>query len=497
MGEIAIVGLGPGAIDSLSIGSLELLLSGQPVFLRTERHPVVAELVRRGMTYQSFDRFYEQYETFDQVYQAMVDALLAELAKNTGREIIFAVPGHPLVAEQAVRQLLAVAPAQGHRVRVLPAMSCVEAMYSTLNIDPTNGVAILDALSLDKTGFNPAIGLIITQVYDRLVAGEVKLTLMDHYPDDWRITLVRAAGIPGEEKVAEIPLYELDRLEWIDHLTSIYVPAHPKFGWDGVSSYPLDPLVKVMQTLLSPGGCPWDREQTHQTLKPYLLEETYEVVEALEEEDMHKLCEELGDLLLQIVFHAELARRAESFDLNDVIRRVTEKMIHRHPHVFGAVRVAGTKDVLINWERLKEEEKAGERPRFFLEDVPKTLPALLRADKVQSKAARVGFDWPDVAGAWSKVEEELRELRAACAGQRQEKIEEELGDLLFAVVNVARFLKINPETALNKTTAKFVKRFAYVERKGAREGKALHDLDLRQMDIWWEEAKAQEFKGKI
>lgn len=490
MGELLIVGLGPGSFDSLPVGSLELLLSGKPVYLRTERHPIVADLKRRGMAYQSFDDFYEQYGSFAQVYQAMVDTLLQKL--EGGASLIFAVPGHPLVAEEAVRLLLAAAPTRGHIVSIRPAMSFVEAMYATLGLDPSAGLSIIDALSLDKHRLNPAIGLIITQVYDRLVAGDVKLTLMEHYPDECLITMVRGAGIPGEEKTAVIPLYEMDQQDWIDHLTSVYVPAQP-----GQGSSPLDELVRVMQTLLSPAGCPWDREQTHQSLKPYLLEETYEVVEALEEEDMYKLCEELGDLLLQIVFHAELARQSQAFNLDDVIRRITEKMIHRHPHVFGEVKVGGTKEVLVNWERLKAEEKTGAPTRSYLADVPKTLPALMRADKVQNKAARVGFDWPDVSGAWEKFQEELRELQAACASRDQAKIEEELGDLIFAVVNVARFLKVNPEIGLNQTTTKFVRRFEYVEKKGASQGKDLRDLGLKQMDLWWEEAKVQENKGKF
>lgn len=251
--------------------------------------------------------------------------------------------------------------------------------------------------------------------------------------------------------------------------------------------YPLDPLIEVMDKLLAPGGCPWDREQTHLSLKRYLLEETYEVLEAIDEGDMHKLCEELGDLLLQVVFHAALATKDNRFTMNDVVQGITEKMIRRHPHVFSDVTVSGTQEVLKNWEAIKAEEKGGKIPKSVLGVVPKDLPSLMYALKVQEKAAKNGFDWPEIKGAWDKVYEELTELEAAIKGPGDTY--EELGDLLFAVVNVARFLKINPEEALLATIRKFRWRFTFIENKVDKNGKTIEEYSLEELDKWWEESK--------
>lgn len=249
----------------------------------------------------------------------------------------------------------------------------------------------------------------------------------------------------------------------------------------------LDPLMEVMDKLLGPEGCPWDKKQNHSSLKRYLLEEVYEVLEAIDEGDMHKLCEELGDLLLQVVFHGALAARDEKFSMNDVIEGITEKMIRRHPHVFGDVQVSGSEDVLINWEAIKAKEKGREQPQSLLGNVPKDLPSLMQAYKIQEKAAGVGLDWPDITGAWDKVHEELDELSAAQRGQGE--IYEELGDALFAMVNVARFLKINPEEALLATIRKFRFRFSFIEDKVDKKGKTIDEYSLEELDRWWEESK--------
>lgn len=253
--------------------------------------------------------------------------------------------------------------------------------------------------------------------------------------------------------------------------------------------YPLDPLVAVMERLLGEGGCPWDREQDHLSLRQYLIEECYEVIEAIEENNMHKLCEELGDLLLQIVFHSCLAQERGDFTIGDVVAGVTAKMIRRHPHVFGNVAVRDSDEVLVNWQQIKERERGGRGEESILAGIPRQLPSLMRAKKLQARAARVGFDWEDVAGAWEKVEEELQELKEA--GQRGDPgaIEEEIGDLLFAIVNVARFLSVEPETALTRTNNKFVKRFHYIEEEARRAGRDLKDMTLAEMDSLWNKAK--------
>lgn len=262
----------------------------------------------------------------------------------------------------------------------------------------------------------------------------------------------------------------------------------------GQSSYPLDPLVQIMKELRGPEGCPWDKEQTHESLKRYLIEETYEVIEAIELADMNKLREELGDLLLQIVFHAELASEKSAFDMNDVVEAIAHKMRTRHPHVFGHEKVDSAAQVLVNWENIKDKEKAEAGERKTLMDVPRGLPALLRAEKIQARASRVGFDWPDVQGAWEKVKEEQAELLEALESGQAEKIEDEFGDLLFALVNVARFLRVDPEEALTKTIDKFIHRFQGMEEIATRRGLDLHQLNLEQLDNLWEEVKSKKNK---
>lgn len=262
---------------------------------------------------------------------------------------------------------------------------------------------------------------------------------------------------------------------------------------NGKTSYPLDPLVGVMARLRAPGGCPWDREQDHYSLTPYLLEEAYEVLDALEQGDMYKFCEELGDLLLQIVFHAQIASENGHFTINDVIASITEKMIRRHPHVFGDVTVENSSQVLENWEKIKQREKdGGNRVKSILDDIPRGLPALLRASKVQKKAARAGFDWPDCQGPLDKIEEERQELLRAYRAQDRHWIQEEVGDLLFAVVNLSRFFNVEAEVALSNTVEKFIRRFHYIERNIEQEGKKLEDCSLQDLDLLWEKAKKEE-----
>ncbi len=256
-------------------------------------------------------------------------------------------------------------------------------------------------------------------------------------------------------------------------------------------------LVEIMKRLLGPAGCPWDREQTHQSLKPYLIEEAYEVIEGIDEEDFSALKEELGDLMLQIVFHAELARLDEHFDIGDVIRSIADKMEHRHPHVFGNEQWASSEEVLRNWEDIKKAEKEKKRDRervSILDGIPRNLPALIRSHRIQDRAARVGFDWEEIGDVYEKVLEELEELKEMMAEQPKNlaRVEDEFGDLLFALVNLSRFLQIHPEEALQHTNEKFIKRFQFIEGEVHRTGKDMKTMTLGELDAIWEQAKEQE-----
>lgn len=251
-------------------------------------------------------------------------------------------------------------------------------------------------------------------------------------------------------------------------------------------------LVELMQRLLAPDGCPWDREQTLETLRKYVTEEAHEVVDAIDSGDRAALREELGDLLLQVVFQAELARAEGAFGPDDVVRGITDKLVRRHPHVFGDETVSGSEQVLQNWEQIKSKEKAG---RGLLDGVPKSMAALLRAQRIGEKVERVGFDWPDTEGSRRKVSEELSELDEALSSGNMEHAAEELGDVLFALVNLARHIGVDAEAALRGTSDKFIKRFSHVERRvrethggwpSAKDGKG---VSLEEMDGYWEEAK--------
>ncbi|MDK2887353.1 MAG: tetrapyrrole methylase family protein / MazG family protein [Thermoanaerobacter sp.] len=485
--KVTVVGLGPGAPGHLSLSVWEVLRKAERIFLRTGQHPVVPWLVKEGISFATFDNFYETGRDFQEIYRRMADTLFREAA---GGPLVFAVPGHPLVAEETVGIILEEGPRRGLKVEVLPAMSFVDVICSALGLDPAGGLHLVDGLRLDQQEPVPGVGNIIFQVYSRLVASDVKLALMEYYPDSHPVMVIRAAGVPGLERIEKHPLYELDRLDWFDHLTSLYLPPCPEVA--GRCRYPLDSLVEVMATLRSEKGCPWDREQTHRSLRRYLLEEAYEVLEAIDQEDMYKLCEELGDLLLQIIFHSQLAREKGFFDINDVVKEITEKMIRRHPHVFGSVKVRNSAEVLVNWEQIKAREGGGKKPVSILKEVPRSLPALLQASSLQNCAARVGFDWPDYRGALEKVDEELREVKQAISRGMKAELEKELGDLLFAVVNLSRLLGVEAEAALFGTINRFRRRFQYIEERARQHGREVSSFTLDQLDAWWEEAKRME-----
>lgn len=483
MGQITIIGLGPGDFGLITLDTWNKITNADKLILRTAIHPTVADLDKRNIEYTSCDEFYEQGNSFDEVYNNIAQKLITEA--KAGHDVVYAVPGSPFVAERTVVIIREQAKQADVKLDILSGMSFMEVMYQRLNIDPIDGLTILDACDLEDLPDEMPSSLVITQVYNQHVASDTKLTLMEKYPEDFPVTFIRNLSLPDEE-VREIPLYELDRQPNIDHLTSLYIGKMPKHE----QTFDLEPLEDVVKTLRSPGGCPWDIVQTHKSLRRNLIEEVYEVIEAIDLEDEKLLCEELGDLLMQVIFHARMAEEAKLFSMQDVIDGITEKLIRRHPHVFGDVNVKDAGEVLINWEAIKRAEKKDRTS--VLDGIPKDLPALMSAYKLQHKAAKVGFDWPDIDPVWDKLEEELRELEEAIADGKVEKIEEELGDVLFTVVNIARFLKIDAEVALTGTNRKFKKRFSYIEAKVKAKHQHWENLSLIDLDELWQEAKAQD-----
>ena len=480
--KITILGLGPGDPDLLTRRAWELLSQADEVYLRTRRHPTVAELPTH-LVMHDFDHLYDTLSGFAEVYDTIAEQILALGLRQEG--VLYAVPGHPLVGESSVQRILARARDGELPVALIEGLSFVEPVLTVLGIDGLHGLQLSDATELAAAyhpDLDPDRPALIGQLYGQRLASEVKLTLMNAYPEDWEVILVRAAGV-GTGTLIRIPLYELDRGQVCDHLTSLYVPPLPNTG-------SLPGVQQTIARLRGPNGCPWDREQTHQSLRGNLLEETYEVLSALDGEDTQKLCEELGDLLMQIVMHVQIATEEGEFQFGDVIGGIDAKLKRRHPHVFGDLTLGSTGEVLRAWEAIKAKERANFEhdggQLSMLDSVPAILPALARAQALGERAARTGFDWPDLSGVLDKVSEELAEL-IDCQDQQGRALE--LGDLLFSLVNVARWLRIDAESALRGACDRFSRRYAHMERDARSQGVDLSALSPAEQDALWNQAK--------
>lgn len=484
MHEITIIGLGAGDLNQLPLGIYKKLKNATHLYVRTEQHPVLQELQTEGVTWTSFDAIYEKNDQFENVYKEIVENLLKLSAVNP---IIYAVPGHPLVAEQTV-QLLVQAEKQGKaKIRIEGGQSFLDPIFGALRIDPIEGFQLLDGTSFKRDDIQMNSHVLIGQVYDSFSASEVKLTLMEKYPDDFEVTIVTAAG-SSEEVLKKVPLFELDREMELNNLTTLYVPPIPEKE-SRVKEW--QTLREVVAQLRGPNGCPWDKEQTHTTLKKYAVEEVYELLQAIDEEDDDHIVEELGDVLLQVFLHAQIGEDNGYFSLEDVLASITEKMIRRHPHVFGEVEANSTEQVLSNWQEIKEKE-GKKSSKTLLENELRTESSLLTSFNYQKKAAKVGFDWPDVSGAWEKFEEELQEWKAELSTNDQEAQTDELGDLLFTVVNLARFYGLSPELAMMQANQKFKRRFEYVEQCVHQDRGSFEDYNLEELDQFWKDAKKLE-----
>ena len=480
---IIIVGLGPGGPGHVTREAWEVLEQAGELYLRTKEHPVVGALPQ-GLTLHTFDHLYEKADDFGAVYAAIATEVLALGRRPQG--VVYAVPGHPLVGEASVGRILDAAREADLSVRVVAGLSFVEPVLTALGIDALSGLQLLDATELavmHHPPLNPNVPALVAQLYSQALAAGLKLTLMNQYPPEHPVVLVHYAGTPDEQTVT-LPLYELDRRPEMAHLTTLYVPPLSQ-----VSSF--EGFQETIARLRAPDGCPWDQAQTHQSLRVNLLEETYEVLTALDTEDVEALREELGDLLLQIVLHSQIAVEAAEFSMADVVAAIDAKIKRRHPHVWGERAVSGPEDVIRNWESLKAEErrlkaKEGGAGQSVLDGVPQTLPALAQADTYGRRAARIGFDWSAVDGVVEKVDEEIEELRAAA--DDEERVTE-LGDLLFAVTNWARWLGVDPEAALRRANARFARRLGWVEAEASRRRLDLTQLDLDELEALWQAAK--------
>lgn len=489
-GSITVVGLGSGDETQLTLGVLRQLEQADMLYLRTEQHPVAKYLRERGIAYRSFDELYEAHDQFADVYEAIVAKLLEEAGARPEGKIVYAVPGHPQVAEATVQLLRHHAAGSAIELTILGGESFLDQAFLRFGFDPLDGFQLVDATQLDHYRFEPLIHTIFAQVYDRMIASDVKLKLMEWYPDEHPVVVGHALGVAGAESILEVPLYELDRIDGYGNLSLVWVARDEREHLRNKSFHRLHEIVEILR---SPEGCPWDREQTHASIRKNLIEETYEVLETIDEDDPEHMCEELGDLLLQIMLHSQMEQEAGTFNVYDVIGGLNEKLIRRHPHVFGDTAAMNPEEALSNWEAMKQEEKRkrGEtESSSVLSGVPKDLPGLMKALKLQKKAAKVGFDWDRRQDVWAKLEEELEELREVVE-QPDKQLEqlEELGDLLFVIVNLARFLGVDPEEAISRANRKFIQRFSYIEERLRLEGRNFAQTSLTEMEAFWQEAK--------
>lgn len=476
---IVVVGLGPAGAELITREAWEWLSAQTEIWVRNKLHPAVAGLPETLL----INTFNLEEDDTNQAGEAL-DVLLQKLLELGEQGVTYAVPGSPMVADLSVTLLLAEAKKHGIPIRVIEGLSFVSMLSRALGQPITQDWVLVDSLSLmnlEVPDYPPTKPAIITNLTSREQASELKLTLMANYPDEYPVTLVHAAG-SNAEIIEPVELWQIDHTVHIGGLTSLYVPPLE-------AGRSFEDFQQVIARLRAPDGCPWDRDQTHLTLRAHLIEEAYEVLQALDEEDPEHLKEELGDLLLQIVLHAQIASEDQEFNMTDVLLGVSQKLIRRHPHVFGELDLKDADAVIVNWEKIKagERKQRGEElVKGMLDGIPMALPALTQADQIQRRAKRVGFDWQTVEPVIAKIHEELAELEAA---ETDEEKQAEAGDLLFAAVNLIRWMGIDPEFALRECNARFKRRFGYIEQHAIAQGRTLQELSFEEMDALWNEAK--------
>ena len=477
--QITIVGLGPGSAGSINHETLQAIEQIKFRYVRTTRHPT-SHLVEGAV---SFDDEYERHESFNDVYDAIAKRLVA--AAHEHGEILYAVPGSPLVLEQAVQHLLHDKTVE---VVLVPAMSFLDVAWSALKIDPVNqSVRMIDGHLFAELAAGDSGPLLVAQCHAQWVLSNIKLA-HESATGDEPVVILHHLGL-ADQKIIHTTWQNLDREIEPDHLTTLYIPrlAEP------VASE-MAKLHQLSRTLRE--QCPWDREQTHESLVRYLIEETYEVVDAINQLDVEDpstddaFIEELGDLLYQVEFHATSAEQEGRFSIADVANSIHEKLVRRHPHVFGDASADSASQVVSTWDAIKQQERGEVDSKSIFDGVATAAPALMYASKLQKRAAEQGFDWPNSDGAYEKIAEEIAELREAVLLKSDpQAVLMELGDVLFSVVNLSRHLKVDAETALRSASEKFKARFEKVVELATQRNLDLAKCSLAELDELWNEIK--------
>jgi len=477
-GRVVVVGLGPAGADLLLPAARAALEQAATRFVRTARHPAVADLAREGIALTGLDDEYDAATELDGAYRAIVRRVIDAAGSDEHGSVAYAVPGNPVVAERTVALLHDAARAGTITLEVVPGLSFAELAWARLGVDPMRGARVVDGRAFEGDG-----PLLVAQCDSKLVLSDVKLALLERLEPATPVTVLQRLGL-SDETVRTVPLVDLDRVVEPDHLTSVFVDVP---GGDAARA--LARLLGLAERLRRPGGCPWDAEQTHHSLTRYLLEEAYEVVEAVEGlpaiSAYTALEDELGDLLYQVVFHAVLAEEAGAVTMADVARGIHDKLVRRHPHVFAGVDADTTADVMRNWEQIKKDEKG---TTSIVSGITPGLPSLLYTHKLFRKAASVGLEPGSLADAEARLDRAVEALRRA---DEPSALEGSLGELLAAAVVLARAAGIDAESVLRGWAARFRDRFLALEAVAAERGLDLAVLDPPAVEeLWWEVGRA-------
>jgi len=479
---INILGLGYGKNHIITEQTRALFDGSRAIYVRTRNHPAIKNISKTHEIITFDDLFLDPIllsKTSSQISKQIIDMV------NGTNKLVYLTPGDPFFGDRISFELAKQGRNLNIQVNYYLIGDQLSTLFSELNKFPSSQFFNIDALELvdqHVPPFSPSSDGLISHINSQALAQEIQKVLVSAYPSDHVIQLISPFA-ENQKKLVPCRLNELAQKEFSNEYNFLFLPALER-------GYSFEAFQEIIAHLRAPDGCPWDKEQTHLSLRSHLLEETYELLNAIDNLDKNAMQEEFGDLLLQIVLHAQIASETNAFNMNTIIQGVYSKIVRRHPHVFSDLHFDDTKEVLLNWERLKEKErqKNGKGEASLLDGVALTLPGLLQADQYQRRAARVGFDWPDLNGVLDKLNEELLEVNSALDDESRA---DEIGDLIFAVVNLARWYKIDPENALRATNEKFRRRFSYIEKQARIAGRSVDELSLEEMENYWQEAKSE------
>ncbi len=450
---IHIIGLGPGSVESITIGTMDILKKCNKVFFRTSMHPSVDFIKSQGIYFETFDFLYESSDSFEEVYNKIANFIIKE--SSLCADICYGVPGNPKVAEKSVEILISICMNENIKFKIHPAVSFLDLVFHRLNIDPIDGIQVLDGANINETIFDRRKAAIICQVYDEFIASAVKIYLNKYFNDEKQIYFLKSLGIDGDEIIKKINLMDLDKIKVVDHLTSIYIPASSN---EIDFKYDIFDLIKIISYLRGENGCSWDKKQTNESLIKYMVEEVYELKDAIDNDDIDNIVEELGDVLLNVLFQCQIGDEESIFDFMDVTDSICRKLIYRHPHIFKDKQTLNEEEVLKNWHEMKKNEKHIGSYADEIKNVKISLPRL-RATKVLNIVSEKDPYISDVSKIKICLIYEIIEFLRGIDEYNDENrstILEKLGDVLFSVINLSRILNLDIDKALNVSIDKFI-----------------------------------------